>query len=621
MNRLSCLFRCRCTWVFLLLAGFTARIDAEQPNILWITSEDNSAHWLGAYGDPVARTPHLDQLSAEGVRYLNAYANSPVCAVARFTLFTGTHAVSMGTQNMRSRYAIPEEVLPYVHYLRQAGYYCTNNLKTDYNYATDDSSHWDDSSDEAHWRNRPDKAPFFAIFNLTASHESSLFAYSGSEKLVLQTSPDNVELPPFLPDTEAIRSDWAAYYDVLEKMDHQAGVILEELEQANLHEDTIVFYFSDHGGILPRAKRYIYDTGTRVPLIIRFPEKYRQLASAPVGATVSRPVSFVDFAPTLLQLAGIEIPSSMQGRAFLGEPLTDSDDVFLYGQRFDSEMYRFERALTDGITRYILNFHPHRPRASPRGYMFNQQGWVSWREAWQSGSTDTAQSAAWLAPQTMEELYHTETDPWEVRNLAADPVYAEQVEHLRNRLLTRMRKMRDTGIVPEVLYAELTRETTLYEAVRDPVFPYEDILNLAVGAASNAPGTTGELQDALSHPHPVMQYWGIMGFEIRGSADREAKRKLIYLLEHEVEGLRLAAARALLVLGDGDPGVAALEKLIRNTKSNIIGMEALWALYVHKETGGLSTDELHSLGTRCPGTPRIIRYIIEDADHQRSSLF
>ena len=249
----------------------------ELPNILWITSEDNSP-LLGCYGDSFATTPNMDQLAREGFLYTNAYANAPVCAPARNTILTGVYACSNGNEQMRSLYLKSETVRPYTEFLLEKGYYCTNNSKTDYNFANVNTDEiWNECGPEAHYRNRAQGQPFFAIFNFTISHESCL--HKSTPDSLLRHRPEEVTLPPYHPDTPEMRHDWAQYYDKVEDLDTKLGEVLAELEKAGLAGNTIVFYYSDHGGVVGRSKRYLYETGTHVPMIIRIPEKYKKLVS------------------------------------------------------------------------------------------------------------------------------------------------------------------------------------------------------------------------------------------------------------------------------------------------------------------------------------------------------
>ncbi len=564
------------------LAAATATATAQdRPNILWLTSEDNSHHWLGCYGNQLARTPNIDALAKAGVRYQHAYANAAVCAVARFTLLTGRYACSMGTQNMRSRYPIPPRFKTYVSYLRAAGYYCTNNSKTDYNFATKDRQHWDACSRQAHWKNRPEGKPFFAVFNTTISHESSLFTRrkngarrSGAIPKTPRLAPKAANLPPYLPDTPEIRADWTTYTDIVTAMDRQIGKWLAQLDDAGLTENTIVFYYSDHGGILPRAKRYIYDTGTHVPLIVRAPKKWAHLVGE-AGTTSQRPVSFIDFPPTALSLAGVEVPQSMQGRAFLGKGRRDPEPyVFLFGQRFDARMVRFVRAVTDGRYRYIRNFYPHRHRGILTGYPYGQDGWNSFYARQRAGRTTPAQASFWLQPQPVEEFYDTRSDPWEVRNLANDPEHRERLARMRAATLGKMRELRDTGIVPESMYQELSASGTIHDYVNHADFPYQRALKLALTATDGSLPLPG-LQQAMRDPHPVIRYWAALGCTILGKPARGAAPDLQRLLEDEVAAVRSAAAEALIAQGNEQPGIAALVNLLGATNDDMVALAAL----------------------------------------------
>ena len=565
----------------LAVASVTAAVD--RPNILWLTSEDNSHHWIGCYGNREAHTPHIDQLAADGVRYRYAYANAPVCAVARCTLITGLYACGMGTHNMRSRYPIPSQFKTYVSYLRDAGYYCVNRSKTDYNFETNDKAHWDECGREAHWENRPEGKPFFAVFNTTLSHESSLFArntagyrQSGTIPQEPSRDPASVQLPPYLPDTPAIRQDWVTYMDIVTAMDRQIGAWLKELDDAGVRENTIVIYYSDHGGILPRAKRYIYDTGTHVPLICRFPEKWAHLAPGKAGTTSDRPVSFIDLPPTALSLAGVEVPAQMQGRAFLGAGKREAEPyVFLFGQRFDSRMLRFVRAVTDGRYRYIRNFHPHRHRGILAGYAHGQVGWQSFYALQQAGKTTSEQSSFWNTPQPVEELYDTQADPWEVKNLASDPKHRKRLARMRAATLNKMREIGDAGIVPESMYNELSAKGTVYDYVHGKDFPYEEILQLALTAGDAKKKRLRKLRAAMKHDHPVMRYWGALGCTIRGESAQAAAGQLKKLLNDPVPAVRVAAAEALAVQGDTDAGVRGLVTILRETDDPVVALEVL----------------------------------------------
>ncbi|MCP4172092.1 MAG: sulfatase, partial [Fuerstiella sp.] len=327
-----------------MIAVFSQSTAAALPNILWITAEDMSPA-LGCYGDSYATTPNIDQLATESVRYTHSFATAPVCSPVRSCLITGCYATSLGTHNMRSAFPLPPSIRGFPALLKDAGYFTSNNVKTDYN--TSDSARlidesWDESSDTAHWRSRRDKtAPFFSVFNLMTSHQSRTMVWP-YEKFQADVQshissvdvhdPATVPLPPYYPDTPIIRRDWARFHDCVTAMDQQVGEILQQLTDDGLADDTIVLFFSDHGSGMPRHKRALFDTGMHVPLLIRFPQKYRHLAPAGAGSVTDRMVSFVDFPPTVLNLCGLSIPGHMQGEAFLGDNVP-AEREFALGHR------------------------------------------------------------------------------------------------------------------------------------------------------------------------------------------------------------------------------------------------------------------------------------------------
>ena len=528
------------------------------PNILWITSEDNASHWLGCYGNKDAKTPRLDALAAEGMRFTAAYSNAPVCAVARSTILNGVYAPSQGTQHMRSRHAIPASIKPYVSYLREQGYYCTNNSKTDYNFKGKDHTIWDECSGQAHYRKRPDGKPFFAIFNLTETHESSLFPRKNEPAPRLD--PAKIEVPPYLPDLPEVRSDFARYHDRMTAMDTRVGEILDQLAKDGLAEDTIVFYYSDHAGPTPRGKRYLEDTGVRIPMIVRIPEKYRALTPFKSGQTVAEPVSFVDLAPTLLSLVGMEKPDYMQGRAFLGSKRVDppaDPAVFLFADRFD-EIYGMRRGITDGRWKYIRRFTPHLPAAPYSYYQFSMPSWVAIRKAREDGKLTGIHKALWETPQATEELFDTQADPWEIKNLAADPAHAEKLAALRERLKKTMAETFDTGLIPEPMFKKLSGSATIRDFARSPEFRLQPVLDLAFLATSNNPADLPAFTTAMAAADPVERYWAIQGCLTLGPAAAPATEALRKALDDQEPANRIAAAHALHLAGRPDEAKSAL---------------------------------------------------------------
>ncbi|QDV37515.1 sulfatase-like hydrolase/transferase [Tautonia plasticadhaerens] len=550
---------------------------ADRPNILWVTSEDNSP-LIGCYGDPLARTPNLDRLAGHGVRYTHAFANAPVCSTARSTLITGMYATTLGIHHHRSRVRIPDRFRPYPAYLRRSGYYCTNRSKTDYNVADLDNP-WDESSRRAHYRDRDPGQPFFAVFNLTTTHESQVAPPPG--KAEFRVAPERVALPPWHPDTPEIRFDWANYYDQISLMDAQVGTLLDELEAEGLADDTIVFYFSDHGGALPRGKRNIHDSGTRVPLIIRFPEKWVHLAPAGPGTSVDRPVSFVDLPATLFSLCGVSIPEHFEGRAFLGpQEAPARSHVFLYRGRMD-ERDDTVRAIRDRRFRYVRNYAPHRPWGQHYSYPFGVlPSMRSWYAEFQAGRCDDVQARYW-GRKPPEELYEVESDPFEIHNLSGSPQHAEVRDRLRGTLRDELISTRDAGFIPEAMMPRLAGEGTIYDYARGGSYPIDRIVDLADVASSNDPRGLPALLEALDDPHPVVRYWGALGCLILRGEAAPARPKLEVLLRDDWADVRVTAAEAIAHLGEAEAALRVLDAVIRRGEAPEVlaalnSLEYLW---------------------------------------------
>lgn len=551
------------TRLFPFLAAFIlAAVSAgaaDRPNVLWITSEDNSPY-LGCYGDPLAQTPHLDRLAAQGFRYRNAFANAPVCSAARTTLITGMYACSLGAHHHRSRVAIPDQFKLYPEHLRAAGYYCSNNSKTDYNLEGRQKV-WDESSRKAHYKNRAPGQPFFAVFNFTSSHESQVAPKPG--KTTFRVPPEKIPLPPYHPDTPDIRRDWANYYDQMTIMDGQVGEVLAELEKAGLAEDTIVFYYGDHGGALPRGKRNLHDSGTRVPFIVRIPKKWQHLAPGKPGEWVDAPVCFVDFPATVFSLCGVPIPSHYEGRPFLGEKkVAPRDHVFLFRGRMD-ERYDTIRAVRDREFRYVRNYSPHRPWGQHYSYPFQvQPSMRSWFAEFIAGRCNDTQAAYWK-PKPGEEFYRIAGDPFEIRNLIADPQHTSRIAKLRAALRAEILATRDTGFIPEGMFEKLAGDKTIYDYAQSKAYPLERILDLADKASDRNAANLPAFITALDDPHPVIRYWAATGCLILQDKAASAKAKLQARLADEWADVRIVAAEALAYLGEKKAAVEIVAHVIK----------------------------------------------------------
>lgn len=550
-----------------LLCSFRVAAAPERPNILWLVSEDNTT-LLGCYGNPLARTPRLDKLAREGVLFERCFAQ-PVCAPSRFTLITGTFAVSSGPANhMRAQGRIPSWLKGFPARLREAGYYTANNAKTDYNAPINPQETWNESGKSAHYRNRPDaRQPFFSVFNHEVTHESCLFPELDVKLGFTPTDPTEVRVPPYQLDTPEIRADWARYYDHLALMDSQIGAKLKALADDGLAENTIVFYYADNGGVLPRSKRFLQASGTHVPLIVYFPPKWRHLAPAPPGSRLRQPVSFVDFAPTVLSLAGVKIPDYMPGRAFAGAKVGTNEFVFSTRDRMD-ERYDMMRSVMDSRWLYIHNYRPDLPYVQPLEYMFKARGYQSWARLAREGRLTLATAQFWGTKPT-EELYDLGTDPDNVKNLAGGPAHRATLNRMRAALKQHTLEIVDNGFLPEGSALEG------FETSRVPgVYPLERVFDLANLASERDPANLPRLIAALDDPSEPMRWWAAQGCTILGKQAAPAESALRHRLADASGAVQIAAAEALGRQGQTELALPILERWLQTTNQPAAALQA-----------------------------------------------
>lgn len=426
--------------------------NSDKPNILWLSVEDMSPR-LGSYGDNTVPTPHIDRLAKEGVRYTKAFSTAGVCAPSRCAIITAMYQTTVGGHNMRTFNIYPEvkgvpknySIVPppyvkgFPEYLRANGYYCTNNVKTDYQFEPTPTT-WDENSNTAHYKNRANDQPFFAIFNSTITHESQVWQRA---KNPLRIDPAKVKVPPFYPDTDSVRLDIARHYSNISEMDDWVGEKLKELEDAGELENTIIFFWSDHGDGLPFFKREITDRGLHVPLIIRYPDKQN------AGTLVHDLVSLIDLGPTTLSLAGIEPPGYMQGQTFAGK-YKAKPRTYIFGarDRMDVPVDRV-RSIRDQHFRYVKNFHPELPAYQHITYRLQQPVMREILRQKEAGQLNEIQLQWFKAPKAVEELYLPDTDPFELKNVASNPAYQKDLLRLRKALEEWIVQTNDWGKTPE----------------------------------------------------------------------------------------------------------------------------------------------------------------------------
>ena len=538
-----------------------------RPNILWITCEDISPN-LGCYGDDYAVTPNLDRLASESVRYTNAFATIGVCAPARSTIITGMYPPSIGTQHMRCSGVLPEGVRCFPEYLREAGYYCSNNSKTDYNFEYPPET-WDAVGGKASYEDRAEGQPFFAVFNLTTSHESQIrLDEDAYRERVADFSerelhdPNDAPIPPYHPDTPAVRRDWARYADMITFMDRQVGAILDRLEEDGLADETIVFFYSDHGAGMPRSKRWLYDSSTRVPMMVRYPEGMAEDAPGMPGTTTDRLVSFVDLAPTALSLAGLPIPDHMQGSAFLGAG-QGMPRTYVYGfrDRMD-ERYDLLRMVRDDRYLYIRNYLPHLPYFHHQfiSYMYEMPTMRDWQRLADLGMLEGPAAAFMALEKPVEELYDTRADPDQVANLAHDPEHRDALERLRAEHRRWQLDVKDLGLLPESdLRTRFGAESPFDAVRRDPtLYPIERIADAADLAGRGDPSDVDDLAALLVDDDPSVRWWAATGLAIRGASGRPVAALLIEAMDDPAPWVRVAAADALVAQDRLEPALPVL---------------------------------------------------------------
>lgn len=535
----------------------------DRPNILWITCEDLSPV-VGCYGDKQAITPNIDRLAAEGIRYTQAYANASVCSPARSTIITGMYAVSLGTQHLRSVLPLPPGVHPFPVYLRRAGYYCTNNVKEDYQFKTPPET-WDESSRKAHWRNRKPGQPFFSVFNLMTTHQSRI---RFDEKKIpamarLKPSdrhdPDTIALPPYYPDTPLVRRDVARVYDLATAMDYQVGDFLKQLDEDGLADDTIVFFYSDHGTGMPRHKRFLHDSGIHVPLVVRFPEKYKHLAPAGPGSKTDRLVSFVDLAPTVLSLAGLKAPEYMQGAAFLGPKAGKPKQyVFAYRDRVD-EVYEMSRAVTDGRYELIRNFMPHRPRMQKSTFSEITNTRKELRRLAAEGKLTGAAKELMSETKPPLELYDTKNDPQHIHNVIESSETLEVSMRLAKALEKWMLEVRDTGLLPESEMFRRAKGRSPYTMARAPgEFPVNKLF-VSAAMVTNHCGFRSKQLAMLDDADPAVRFWAAVGLLAVGETPRRpVAGRVVKLLRDPCPEVRFTAAEFLCKLGQQEKALPVL---------------------------------------------------------------
>ena len=523
-----------------------------KPNILWIVTEDNSLHYMNLYTKGGAEMPNVSSLASEGIVFNNAFSNAPVCSVARSTIITGVYSPRIGTQYHRrmSLVKLPDDVKPLPVYLKEAGYYTSNNSKEDYNFIKDGEI-WDESSGKASYKNRKKDQPFFHVQNFHNTHEGQLhFDQEHLENALKTNNLDSIKPFPYHPDTPTFRYTQSLYHNHHKDVDKEIGKFIKKLEDENLLDNTIIFYYADHGGVLPRSKGYIYESGLNVPLVVRVTEKFKKLSPFKAGSRTSTFVEFVDLVPTVLSLAGIEIPRSIDGKPFLGKKLKKTklekqNITFGYADRFD-EKYDLVRSVRVGKYKYIRNYQPFNVDGLYNFYRYKMLAYKEWYKLFQNGKLNEVQSQ-FFKPRAHEALYNIDEDPHEIKNLAKDKNYIEILLDLRTKLNDHLVSINDLSFIPEphLLENGLDDIVSYSEKNKDLISRLIKISDLSLNDYKQV---SSKIQDALNDINPWVRYWGLIVSSSFASKALENTKQINSIFENDPENLvRMRAAEFMLL--------------------------------------------------------------------------
>ncbi|MHB1179016.1 MAG: sulfatase family protein [Daejeonella sp.] len=499
-------------------------VAQNKPNILWVTIEDTSPQFIGCYGNKDARTPVIDHLASEGVRFTNAFSTGTVCSPSRSCIITGVKTYKAGTGNHRSNYPIPEFIKGFPYYLQKEGYYTTNNSKTDYNVANAGQftkEAWNESSAKAGWWNCKPGQPFFAVFNFIDSHQSRTMteSYSWYLKNVIDELPEkdrvrdnDFEMPPFYNNTPEMRKQFARVYNSIKLTDNKIGELLARLEKDHLKDSTIIFFYGDHGEGIPRGKTNGINLGYRVPFVIWFPDIYKHLSPwGTSGVVTDELIDFEDLAPTLISLAGGKVPDHLSGRKLIGNDRSKpADHLVLSADRSDNGI-DLVRSVTDGKFMYSRNFMPFMPEVRYIRYMEIGEIKQQMRKDLAENKLNPLQKSL-FEDRPAEFLYDIENDLWETKNLANDPAYKLILEKMRSQLKNEVLQARDVLFLPEYEIGLISETTTPYEfRLVDKNYPVAEIYRAASFSGFRGKDIAAKQIKLLSNANKIVRYWAILG--------------------------------------------------------------------------------------------------------------
>ncbi|SDW30763.1 Sulfatase [Lutibacter oricola] len=603
--------------VFTACSQKTKPVEVERPNIVWIVSEDNSKHYLKMFDEHGATAPNIESLAADGLTYTHAFSNAAVCSAARSTLISASYGPRLATHYHRKmeQVPLPEGVEMFPAYLKRAGYHTTNNAKEDYNLFKADNV-WDMSSKKATWRDRKEGQPFYHVFNIGTTHESRLHFTREDMKKGTKTDVNSVFVQPNHPQTELFKFTNAYYHDKIQQMDTEVGEVIAKLKEDGLYDSTFIFYYGDHGGVLPGSKGYINEMGVHVPLVVHIPSKYKHLVDETPGTKVDGFVSFIDFGATVLNLAGVELPKGIDGKPFLGKGVSGKevakrDETFSYADRFD-EKYDMVRAVRKGKFKYTRNFQPFNFNGLMNNYRYKQLAYQEWLELYEAGKLNEIQSQ-FFEPKHAEELYDVEADPFETNNLADKPEYIETVKELRANLNNRMKSMPDLSVYPEFYLKKVafSNPVEFGQQHKKDIEAYLEVANLNILKFEDA---KVKIDENLKSDDAWKRYWALNTCSSFGKEANEFVSVAKEIAKSDSVLInKVKAAEFLGLVGKQNP-VNVMTKALYDTKD---GAEAVLMLNsivlmkdgAHKYKFNIKQDKINKITLEEPLVLRRLEYI------------
>lgn len=546
--------------IYSLEASAANNKKKERPNILWVTFEDTSSYEFGCYGNKDVHTPNADSLAAQGIQFMNAWSVAPQSSPARSSLITGCYAPTYGMDVHPVSYDTPADIF-FPQRLREAGYYCTNNSKTHYNSTNNNKACWDECTKTASYNSpkRGKDQPFFAVFNTVTSHMGRVrtFHTDGRRDYTKEgIYTELLTLPSYVPDLPEVRSDYAGHLEAVQDVDTWLGFFLKDLKDKGLDDNTIIFFFSDHGGCVPRGKGYLYESGLKVPLIAYFPKKWKHLANGKSGKDNSL-VNFTDLGPTVLSLAGVKPTKNMQGKAIFGEYASKEERKVQFAFAAN-QLHHFMpvRAVTDGHIKYMRSYIPYRQFALRNYYQWGMPSNKAWDKLVLGNHNTNPDWALTFDAHPAEMLFDLDKDPGELHDLSSSPEYAEVLAKMRNELSNHIRSTHDLGFfLPTSRIGHV-----LYDVVRKEKYPMEELYKLVEAAGMGDIASLPLFEKAIASSHRDMRFWGAVGYAELAHKKQisQCPQALADLLKDEDPYVASEAAYAAAYLGKPQEGIARL---------------------------------------------------------------